>query len=354
MMKLTLFPYNANARILLQNRNNLVGYDIHSVCSFKEDERLLQQCAREYGVHVETDIIAVLKDTDGVLLVEPTRYTREQTYLPVIKSARLSGKAVLCSRDVFEKLAQLGVPQDAVTLLEKSPACHAEQERIPLTKIPIPVIMVAGMGEDCDKFDVQFHLRRYLNEQGYRVCSICSNAYGVVFGMYSLPPQLFDVHQTYEDRIVAVNQYVYDACISEPSDVLVLGVPGSLSMINSEYPNHFSELPLIVTSAVEADAGIVTFYFDAEYTDDFFEAYRQYCYYKYNIPLACMVLSRKRITYSLESKRLDIYYLDDKRMKQYISDQQIHPALLDLTDEEQRNSGFAACVDMLAENPSTL
>lgn len=354
MMKLTIFPYNANARILLQNRNDLTDYQIHSVCSFKENERLLQQCACDYGVNVETDIVSALKDVDGVLLVEPTRYIRIQAYLPVIESAYSEGKAVFCSQEVYQKLSQLNIPEGAVTLIEKSPTCHAQQTSIPLTKIPVPVIMVSGMGEDCNKFDVQLHLKRYLSEQGYDVCCICSNSYGALFGMYSLPSQLFDLHQPFEDRIVVVNHYVYDVCISSPSDVLVLGIPGGLSMINKENTNHFSEIPLIITNAVEADTGIATFYFSTEYTNDFFESYRQYCHFKYNIPLASMFLSRQRILYSLEQKKLDTYYLDEKMMKQYISDQQIHSALLDLRDEQQRNSGFAACVDMLAENPVIL
>ena len=70
-----------------------------------------------------------------------------------------------------------------------------------LQQISVPVVAVAGLWENTDKFEVTLSLREHLLKEGYRVSQVGSRPYCELFGFHSFPEFMFDSSIDERDKI---------------------------------------------------------------------------------------------------------------------------------------------------------
>lgn len=150
-----------------------------------------------------------------------------------------------------------------------------------LEKIDVPIIVVAGLWENTDKFKTSLVLRNKLFNEGYRVSQIGSRSYSELFGFHSFPTFMTDPRISEIDKPLMLNQYVKNIADSEDPDVIIIGIPGSIQSFNEKYTNRFGILPYLTFQALLVDYLIMcTFY---EYSSiKFLDEISQLCKYRFS------------------------------------------------------------------------
>lgn len=150
---------------------------------------------------------------------------------------------------------------------------------MPLMEIPVPVILVMGQGENCQKFDIQLGLRRAFQKEGYKVSQFGTKAYSDLFGFQPLPgmPEL-----PLWKKIYLYNRLFKETCTKEQPDVMIIGVPGGIMPINAYSHELFGETALAISSAARPDAALLSYYF-IEPTPEYFDLLRNYMQFRLGV-----------------------------------------------------------------------
>jgi peptide maturation system protein (TIGR04066 family) len=148
-----------------------------------------------------------------------------------------------------------------------------------LKKVPVPVIMVMGMGEQCQKFDLQLEIREHFQSHGYKVSQFGTKAYSALFGFQPLP-DVFS--QSLVDKVYTLNRHITSLVDREKPDVLILGVPGSIMPLNEYHSLFFGEMALALSHAVTPDVSILSFY-RCNVNDEYINLLKSYCRYRLSV-----------------------------------------------------------------------
>lgn len=354
MPKLMLFPYNPNTITILENTRHLKGYTITAVSSFKEHEKKLEECEKRNDITCNTNYENLLATVDVLLLIDPATPREAERYLEVIKAANNLGKRVVCSRALRDHLKTLNLDY-TVELISEENQLEKQYGKDNLLSIHAPIIVSASEGEDCSKLEVQLLLKTFLEKNGYNASFICSNDYGKLFGMHTIPSYAFSNSRSLERKVIDFNHYVYDIYMEEKPDVIVVGIPGGLSRLNNAFTNHFSEIALVISNAVDIDCGLINLYFDTRCSRKMIEKYKQCCSIKYAIPFVEMIYSRQRVLFDIEEEWFDIYHLDEnimnnEKFKVFFESS----GVTNIADSEAIDRSFKRILNTLQTNPNTI
>lgn len=307
--RLCIFPYTPDVPVLVDCRDSLCDMQPEALCSFREEDAYAAPYAAAHALRYDSDFSALLPGIDAVLLTDNDRRLRTEKYRSVLHQAQQAGKPVFCTRTLYRQLA-LG-PDDGVQLLQKQPPAEESKPGRTLHDIPVPVVSVLGAGENCDKFPVQLQLQKALRDAGYRVLSVCSNDLGALFDMYTLPDFLLEESVPYESQIRLFNHYLHRLVRLEQPDVVVLGMPGGAATFGPYGDNHFSRIPLVMSSAVKSDACVFCLYYQPAFSQETFVRAVTLCDVKFDAPVAAFCIAGQSIYFNTESWSAQFYNLGD-------------------------------------------
>ncbi|EJP6471905.1 TIGR04066 family peptide maturation system protein [Clostridium botulinum] len=117
----------------------------------------------------------------------------------------------------------------------------------------IPVIFVAGISEETDKFKVQLELYSELCRQGYNVGILTSRADSLLSNIPTLPGFLYDEQIPTKKKIILLNQFIKKYELSIKPDILIIGIPGEVLMLSNEYIGNGGIIAYIISQAIRAD-----------------------------------------------------------------------------------------------------
>ena len=149
-----------------------------------------------------------------------------------------------------------------------------------LQKIPVPVIVVAGMWEETDKFTASLALRDRLLRDGYRLTQIGSRSYCELFGFHSFPQWMFDSSIDERDKVYYFNRFVHQLLLQEAADVLLLTIPGAIHGFNQQFTNGFGLLAFEVFQALTVDYLLLCTFYDKT-PEEFMDALAVSCTYRF-------------------------------------------------------------------------
>ncbi len=235
---------------------------------------------KNLGIKISSDFDTGIKKADAVFF--GYRATNRNSYREKIKTAVNLEKRVYVTRELMDFLGEEEEFR-TVEVLDYAETSVEEEEQKGLLPIPVPVIMVLGIGDLCDKFNIQLKLGDYFSRQGYRVMNCTTKSFGTLFGMEPLPRFLFGPLENHV-KIRRFNSYLYDRVIKENPELVIIGVPGGIMQVNPYRFREFGELAFVISNAVKADISILSLY-KQEYTSDFMDHMRNICRYKLNFPV---------------------------------------------------------------------
>ena len=232
-------------------------------------------------------------------------------------------------KDNLEKLQKLCVSTNGKCELEIKNNIKTEydykleiqDEENYLENIPVPIIAVAGMWENVDKFYTSLALRDILLKNGYKVSQIGSRNYCEMLGFHSFPDFMITSQIDESKKVILFNRYIKQIYDVENPDVIIIGVPGAVQSLNAFHTNKFGILHYLVFKAIIVDFLIMCTFYETN-GKEFFKLISESCAYKFGCPADCFHMSNHLFSsISLnESNIIEYLVLSRKKVSETLLD----------------------------------
>lgn len=300
--KAIVFPYNAECAPLIKNRNMLVNYDIVACVSPRGYELHGKDAAYAYGGE-DTGITVLCDDISSLdyedLLVCESASDFRQAVLPQIKIAAEHGRNIVFMYDVeveyrreAERLCDINHVKCTVITRRKMDTSKILQDEKNILRISVPVIFIASVIENTNKFDVQLGLRNYLLKEGYKVSQIGSKEYCELFGFHAIPQFMYDHQLSENDKILLFNRVCKSIELQERPDIFIIGVPGATMVFNDMITNYFGIMAFEIANAVRPDTAIMCLPHEG-IDADFLKMVQTSSKYKLDMQVDCFNMANK-------------------------------------------------------------
>lgn len=354
MDRLTCFPLTHDMMTILRYKELLKDYKLAAVNSFKEDV-FMEALAPVYpDCKMSSDIMDTFAEADTLLLLDNVEKYTWNKYQKLLEAARDSGRKILMSAKLYEEMrAENRVNTEDSASIEKLERIISEQER-PKEKqfrtISAPVIAVTGMGEHCSKFETSLLTLKTLEERGYTVTFLSCNPLGMLFGGYTYPEYLYSDELSMEQKVWRLNQDIAAHTEQEETDVILAELPGGLMQLGEREKNHFSESALAVANALDIDAGILNVYVPFCKNTDQYAYLKDYCDYKYGIPVEKICMARQKAEYDSARNEYVFLHLDEAAYEK-LYQKYCEPDIIRLTEQKAAEEAIGEVIKLLEENP---
>ena len=307
MEKLVVFPLNNDTEILINGLKESKLYQIVAVSSYIEDKSRLELLQKKSSIYCSTEFEECLARADAIIFAENTMGYSYDGYQKRVQMALDSGKKIYAGLALLDKIQ---IDKDKVCILQESTSSD-EVVSSDKKEIDIPVVSVMGLGENCDKFGLQVKIKKVIEKQGYRVLALCSNVLGGFLGMENFPSFLYSKFMSYPEKINALNQWIYEKVIQQEYDVILVGCPGGISEFEKYETNYYGELPLIISNALDVDAGFATLYGHTALDYSVLKNISDFVLKKYNTSVKDYILSRQFYKADHEWKKIRYYTIEE-------------------------------------------
>lgn len=300
--KAIIFPYTAEYAPLIRNRRLLVNHEIVACISPVGYGLQGKDASYAYGGE-STGIIITDKgiselDFDDLLVCDSSS-DFETFVLPQIKVAAERGKNVIilydvdkeCQKEVESVCAENNVKCEIITnrIMDTSKLVKHDHEII---QISVPVVFVASVIENTNKFDVQLGLRDFLLKEGYKVSQIGTKEYCEIFGFHAIPKFMFENQLSESEKIVSFNRVCKSIELQEKPDIFIIGIPGATMVFNEVITNRFGITAFEIANAVHPDTAIICVPYEG-YDVGFLKMIQTSSKYKLSMPADCFNIANK-------------------------------------------------------------
>lgn len=258
-----IYPYNRKVSSIIRYSNLLLGYEIVSAIvpngfNVSHKDVAILEKRENIGILGQSSFSEGIKNCDVLIVAEfdATIQFRRIIIKNVLK-AMSEGKDVLSlfmfneeEERIFNRMADVySIKYTSYHSFSDFPVPYSDS----LNETYAPIILIAGLNEECQKFDIQLELRRYLEKVGYRVTHIGSKHYSELFGGHSFPQFMYETELCINEKIIGLNAYVRKLEKDEAPEVIVIGVPGGLLPITDKLHQNYGLTAFEVGFALQAD-----------------------------------------------------------------------------------------------------
>lgn len=153
-----------------------------------------------------------------------------------------------------------------------------------LQLLDIPVIVVAGLWEKTDKFEISLALRKRFLQNGYHVSQIGSRDGCEMMGFHSFPGFMFRKDVDAADKIIYFNHWIWQMAQEEQPDLLLITIPGATQDFNEKFTRGFGLLHHQVFQAALPDALVMCTFYMPDSTEALKEI-SMFCKYRFGAPV---------------------------------------------------------------------
>lgn len=311
--KMLLYPFNAeNAPIA--RYAPMAGYEMGAAVapeSWGYHGKDVSFCdgGPDTGLLVTDDFEGALPHCDAVFMSYESEWISRKTYSENIRKCLDSGKELIVTYRLKQYLEDTGSDFRQIKVIGQNAAPEIGSDNLGLLPINIPVILVAGIGENCDKFSVQLALREFFSPKCGSILQLGTKEYSELFGFMPLPDFLFRPGD-FSRKILSLNHYIYREIKKTHPDLLILGIPGGISYMTMKEPRKFGELALCVSNAINPDMCVLSVY-AGEYTPEQIENIRTKIECKLDCPIDHIHVANHRILFDPDGLEGQISFLTD-------------------------------------------
>ena len=218
--------------------------------------------------------------------------------------------------------------------------------------INIPIVLVTGISEYTNKFDVQIDLYSRFKKEGYSVGWIGSRKEAVLCGGESIPEWLYGTQLSFKDKIVYFNHYVKEYIEKNKNEVLIIGIPGEVCINDNYFIGHAGELATIISQAVNASATIVCMMFD-ENIEKKTKIWGNYIEGKLGVQIKCFAITNRLYDYNESDVVRKIKYttLNNQTIQKMAK---IFDGVYMISLDEEKDRLFDALIAELSEEENEL
>jgi len=360
MKKLAIYPFSKKLSPLVRFADMLKEYHLSAVYAPKSfGLEGIDAGEVDGGGHIGMTITSLGHDMpfDAILMDYHPSIANMDAYHRIINKCEDLNKEVILTRKLSDKLfgnashsfCVLGgdvIPEEDIRNVDVS---------MGLLEIDVPVIMVLGKGELCNKFDLQLAVRRHFVNKGYKVCQWGSKDYSELFGFPALP-NLSSSNSSFANRIIYLNRYIHETVHAQNPDLIIIGVPGSIMKFNSKLVGDFGETSFAVSNALKTDAAILSTH-SLPYKLEYFKLLQNYCKYRLDLPVKHFNIANTRCDYDKNRNQLSYLSLDCNCVMSELDDDVNTSADINVFNMFNPQSINQVCFeieDQLANNPDVV
>lgn len=185
----------------------------------------------EYAVNIE-DIFERLLQADKIL-----HYSSSYTNAPqrVQLLSEIYSKKVKFSEETILEASKYGISENEFSYLDK------------------PVVLVGGLFEEADVFEVLLGLVDKLRDEGLTVTTVTKNSIGRMFGFHTLSHIIGRCDLSEAQKVHEINRFIKALELIERPDVVLLEAPDALKRFNDYAPNGFGIRTYMLCQAINPD-----------------------------------------------------------------------------------------------------
>lgn len=265
-IKTLVYPFDDECGAFLEFHSWMEYIDIIAVdtpCGWGKMNFLEEWGIQQIGSNMkEIELLWIVESTNKITLEE---FEKRLIFLTQdIKSILVSRKLSIEESVKLEEIAKT----NSVRIIEEKDIIGVLPERsfeksemsYALKDIETPIVMIAGAGENCNKFELELLIAKKLKEIGYKVSVITSRSCVNCLGVHSFPAFMFEKLKDESEKIIAYNNYIKYLSEMDKPDIFVLGVPGGVLPITKRQPEHFGVSAFEVFNSVKPDYMIFNLY----------------------------------------------------------------------------------------------
>lgn len=166
---------------------------------------------------------------------------------------------------------------------------YPERKKTRLKQVSVPILLICGLSEYTNKFELQLKVRNEFLKRGYSVSQVGSKKYSSLFGMHNFPQFMFhDIQES--EKIYLFNSYVKQIEDTEKPEIIIIGVPGGVMPYDADHPNGFGVVNYLVSNALNVDCTLLSLSYN-EYDESFWNFAANYMKFRYEYPIQSFHLS---------------------------------------------------------------
>lgn len=302
MGKTGIFPLNQDVPALLSYG---VGLKDIVISSFYEDTSRLKKLEQQLGISTTVDYESFVKQCECIYLLEGFELFSLKPYLEILRIAKENKVNCFVSPVVHQRLLEeTETGNDWYQTIECDQSFAEKETYNRVRELEAPVILVYGLGEHSGKFECMLRLKQAIDSEGYNGAFLSGNAAGTLAGIGCYPEELFSANISHHNKVLLLNKFLFNLDQEQKPDVIVLSVPGGIVSLSEGTHNFFGELPLVFSSGVTADAGILCCYLSPERTAEFYGSAESHISHRYGFPMDMIFISTTR------TELRDYYFVD--------------------------------------------
>ena len=305
--KAIIFPYNAECASLVRNRELLLNHEIVACVSpigygLQGKDAAYAYGGENTGIVISDKKISEINFDD--LLVCESSSDFDTFIMPQVKLAAECGKNVI----FLYNISQQQKKEAEETCKKKNVKC----------------VVLTNRRMDTDKLG----LRKFLQEEGYKVSQIGTKEYCELFGFHAIPEFMYANQLSEADKIVWFNRICKSIELQEKPDIFIIGVPGATMVFNETITNNFGITAFEIANAVRPDTAIMCVPYEG-YDSGFLKMIQTSSKYKLDMQVDCFNMANKHfdVARSKEEKKLSFITtgadLVDKRIEDLKRDTEI-------------------------------
>ncbi|OPA73274.1 hypothetical protein BVG16_29795 [Paenibacillus selenitireducens] len=346
--KIAIYPFYKGLLPLLLEDGELHNYELTYAIvpkgweSFEEVEDKRKNLICDEESFYSEDLMS---NIDVLLLCKPLFQVDKSIYSCITALAEEKGKHIIYVPELEPVFNHSGL--EGWECLELESSCTTKSNE--LASIDVPVILIMGMGENCEKWDVQLKLCDSFRKEGYKISLISSNPLSRLMGYHTIPSCIDSTHLTFTQQVENINAFIKNIEQIESPDVIILGVPGGILKYSSAAPNGYGYLPFLVCNAVVPDITILSLYC-GNYEETHLKEIKSTCLYRFGVNIDYYHISENVCLYNSEARQLEYYSVDHTYLAENISDFQADMLTFNSSNSDSREGVFKRIMRELQDN----
>lgn len=346
--KLAIYPFSEEMITILEHQNKIQDYELTYAVIPKgwepSDESLEQYkeliCFEE--IFYSDNLI---NSIDILLLCKPRMINNFSMYNNMIAIAEKNNKRIMYVYDLEHEVAK----QRKKDWFCLRPEKVQKPQNSELLSIDIPVIMIFGLGDNCEKWDLQLGLYDYFNQKGYKASLISRNGIAQIMGIHNFPLCLDNSELTFSQQVKSLNAFAKKIELEENPDLIIVDVPGGIMKYSPTIPNGYGYLPFMICNAILPDISILSLYC-GEYGIDSIKEIQSACIYRFSAKVDYFHISKKVCNYDIETKQMIYYSVENPYFLEKIIRPQENLPAFNILDQESREKVFDNIMNELQNN----
>ncbi len=235
------------------------------------------------GIEITSDFEKKILDATEIIFTEFSDIVYKKIMYSIEKKKNI---VCLCELEheveekIIQKCKENGLTYKNYCNLSET---YPELKENRLKQVCAPILLICGLSEYTNKFELQLKIRNEFIRRGYSVSQVGSRKYSSLFGMHNFPQFMFDDIQDSE-KIYLFNSYVKQIEDKEKPDIIIIGVPGGVMPYDADHPNGFGIANYLVSNALNVDYALLSLAYN-EYDESFWNFVINYMKFRYEYPV---------------------------------------------------------------------